>query len=43
MYEWFDRVGYDADIMALRETYPDVGWHTFESWARSQDWAAALR
>ena len=43
MYEWFDRVGFDADIMALRETYPDVGWHTFESWARSQDWAAALR
>ena len=43
MYEWFDRVGYDADIMALRETYPDVGWHTFERWARSQDWAAALR
>lgn len=43
MYEWFDRVGYDADIMALRETYPDVGWHTFESWARAQDWSAALR
>lgn len=43
MYEWFDRVGYDADIMALRETYPDVGWHTFESWARAQDWTAALR
>ena len=43
MYEWFDRVGYDADIMALRETYPDVGWHTFESWARAQDWATALR
>jgi uncharacterized protein YbjT (DUF2867 family) len=43
MYEWFDRVGYDADILALRETYPEVGWHTFEDWARKQDWAAALR
>jgi uncharacterized protein YbjT (DUF2867 family) len=43
MYEWFDRVGYDADIMALRETHPDVGWHTFEGWARAQDWEAALR
>lgn len=43
MYEWFDRVGYDADIMALRETYPDVGWHAFESWARAQDWSTLLR
>jgi uncharacterized protein YbjT (DUF2867 family) len=43
MYEWFDRVGYDADILALRETYPEVGWHTFEDWARKQAWAAALR
>jgi uncharacterized protein YbjT (DUF2867 family) len=43
MYEWFDRVGYDADILALRETYPEVGWHTFEDWARKQDWTAALR
>jgi uncharacterized protein YbjT (DUF2867 family) len=43
MYEWFDRVGYDADILALRETYPEVGWHTFEDWARKQDWRAALR
>jgi uncharacterized protein YbjT (DUF2867 family) len=43
MYEWFDRVGYDADILALRETYPDVRWHTFEEWAREQDWEAALR
>ena len=43
MYEWFDRVGYDADILALRETHPDIGWHTFEDWAREQDWPAALR
>jgi uncharacterized protein YbjT (DUF2867 family) len=42
MYEWFDRVGYDADILALRETHPDIGWHTFEDWARAQDWARAL-
>lgn len=42
MYEWFDRVGYDADILALRETHPDVGWHTFEDWARAQDWPRLL-
>ena len=40
MYEWFARVGYSADIPALRRDYPEVGWHTFEEWAKSQDWSA---
>ena len=40
MYEWFVRVGYSADISALRRDYPEVGWHTFEKWAASQDWGA---
>jgi uncharacterized protein YbjT (DUF2867 family) len=35
MFEWFDRVGYSADIPALRREYPDVGWHSFEAWART--------
>ena len=35
MFEWFDCVGYSADIPALRRGYPDVGWHTFEAWARA--------
>ncbi|MGH9161733.1 MAG: NmrA/HSCARG family protein [Vicinamibacteraceae bacterium] len=39
MYEWFDRVGYSADIAALRQTAPDVDWHRFEDWAREQDWS----
>lgn len=39
MYEWFTRTGYSADIAALRQAYPGVGWHTFEEWARSQDWS----
>jgi uncharacterized protein YbjT (DUF2867 family) len=39
MYEWFDRVGYHADILTLRHEFPEVGWHTFEEWARSQDWS----
>jgi uncharacterized protein YbjT (DUF2867 family) len=38
MMEWFDRVGYDADILGLRALYPEVGWHRFSSWARDQDW-----
>jgi uncharacterized protein YbjT (DUF2867 family) len=39
MYEWFDRVGYDADVVGLRSLYPDVDWHRFSTWAREQDWS----
>ncbi|MCP3105302.1 NmrA/HSCARG family protein [Myxococcus sp. K15C18031901] len=39
MYEWLDRVGYQAEILVLRKNYPDVRWHTFEDWARGQDWS----
>jgi uncharacterized protein YbjT (DUF2867 family) len=39
MFEWFDRVGYDADIAALRRDFPEVGWHSFADWARSFDWS----
>ena len=35
MFEWFDRVGYSADIPALRREYREVGWQTFGSWTRS--------
>jgi uncharacterized protein YbjT (DUF2867 family) len=38
MYEWFDQVGYHADILTLRHEFPEVGWHTFEEWARNRDW-----
>ncbi len=37
MFEWFDAVGYSADIPALRSAYPGTGWHTFEQWAQAQD------
>jgi uncharacterized protein YbjT (DUF2867 family) len=39
MYEWLGRVGYHADILTLRHAYPHLGWHTFEEWARGQDWS----
>ncbi|MDQ3910947.1 MAG: NmrA/HSCARG family protein [Actinomycetota bacterium] len=42
MFEWFDEVGYSADIEALRKGHPEVGWHTFEAWAEEQDWGALL-
>ena len=40
MFEWFDRVGYDADVVGLRLLYPEVDWHRFSNWAREQDWSA---
>jgi uncharacterized protein YbjT (DUF2867 family) len=40
MYEWFDRVGYDADVVGLRSLYPEVSWQRFSTWAREQDWSA---
>ena len=40
MYEWFDAVGYRADIGLLRRSFPETGWHTFEEWVQVQDWTA---
>lgn len=40
MFEWFDRVGYDADVVGLRWLYPEVYWHRFRVWAREQEWSA---
>jgi len=42
MFEWFDQVGYSADIAGLKRDYPSIGWHTFESWAKAQPWDALL-
>ena len=40
MYEWFERVGYTIDLVALRRDFPEVGWHSFEQWAKEQNWNA---
>jgi uncharacterized protein YbjT (DUF2867 family) len=42
MFEWFDKTGYSADIAALRRDYPEVGWRSFEEWARAQNWKQLL-
>lgn len=39
MWEWFDEVGYHADIAGLRRDHPEVGWRDLRAWAREQDWA----
>ena len=43
MFEWFDKVGYDADIAALRKDFPEVRWHSFADWARAFDWSVLDR
>src|SRR5216684_3811351 len=43
MYEWFDRVGFTVDRAALQREFPDVAFHDFESWAKTQDWTALLQ
>ena len=43
MFEWFDRVGYDADIAALRRDFSEVRWHSFADWAREFDWSVLER
>jgi len=42
MYDWLDRVGYTVDRAALRREFPDVTFHDFESWAKTQDWNTLL-
>lgn len=39
MFEWFDRVGADADIAALRRNFSEVRWHSFVDRSRGFDWS----
>jgi uncharacterized protein YbjT (DUF2867 family) len=39
MFKWFDTRGYAADIESLHRDFPEMKWHTFEEWARKQDWS----
>ena len=39
MYRWFNEVGYEADIAALRQEYPELT--TFERYLRSHGWENA--
>ena len=39
MAEWFDKVGYSADIPRLRRDFPEVGWHSYTEWAKGFDWS----
>jgi uncharacterized protein YbjT (DUF2867 family) len=39
MFRYFDRVGLDVDTAALRDAYPEVGWHTLAGWLATRDWS----
>jgi hypothetical protein len=43
MFEWFDRVGADADIAALRKDFSEVRRHSLADWARAFDWSVLER
>jgi uncharacterized protein YbjT (DUF2867 family) len=38
LFAWLERVGTHVDIAALRRRYPELTWHTFVEWTRTQDW-----
>jgi uncharacterized protein YbjT (DUF2867 family) len=42
LFAWLRQEGYHANTSLLRRDYPEVGWHTFEDWARVQRWEALL-
>ena len=39
MYRWFNDVGYEADIAALRQEYPELT--TFEQYLHGHGWEGA--
>lgn len=42
MFDWFENVGYSANIENLRSEYPNIDWTTFTRWATKQDWSTLL-
>jgi uncharacterized protein YbjT (DUF2867 family) len=36
LFAWLEQTGHDVDIPALHRRYPQVGWHTYEDWLRSE-------
>ncbi|MEK6706470.1 MAG: NmrA/HSCARG family protein [Bdellovibrionota bacterium] len=43
MFDWLNHVGTDVNIELLRRQFPEVGWHSFESWARGRDWSILVQ
>lgn len=39
MFEWFDRIGYNVDIVGLHLEFSDVNWQKYPEWVELQDWS----
>lgn len=39
MFDWFNKVGYSADVAALKAEFPEVNWLTYGDWLAQQDWS----
>lgn len=42
MWESFEHNEHFLDLASLHAAYPEVGWHSYEQWARSIDWDRVL-
>lgn len=42
MFEWLNRIGFNANVEGLRNRWPEVGWRRFETWAAEQNWTELL-
>jgi uncharacterized protein YbjT (DUF2867 family) len=42
LFAWLQGEGFAIDLAALHAHYPEVGWLSFEAWARSSSAAASL-
>lgn len=36
LFDWLTHTGHHVDIPALRGSFPEVGWRSYEAWLRSQ-------
>jgi uncharacterized protein YbjT (DUF2867 family) len=36
LFDWLESTGHGVDVDALHDEFPEVGWHTYGSWARTQ-------
>ena len=43
MFRWFNQVGFNADIPALRRRYPEIHLQTLEEWLRAEGWHKRAR
>jgi uncharacterized protein YbjT (DUF2867 family) len=41
LFAWLDAVGFAIDLPALHSRYPEVGWRSFEAWARNMSAVSA--